>query len=176
MRIIAGKHKGKKLFGFDGDSVRPTADKAREAIFAILGNINGKKFLDVCCGSGAMGLEAESRGARVTLVDKDENSVALSRKNANSISSGAVIVKKDAISFLENTCEKFDYIFMDPPYAISLCGQAVKVISERDLLTSDGIFIYERDVKEDNSYKSIQKYDERRYGKGVFAFYRKENE
>jgi len=79
MRIIAGKHKGRKLFGFEGDNIRPTSDKAREALFAILGNITQDNFLDLCSGTGAVGLEAFSRGAIVTLVDKDEKSINLSK-------------------------------------------------------------------------------------------------
>ncbi len=175
MRIIAGKHKGRKLFGFEGDNIRPTSDKAREALFAILGNITQDNFLDLCSGTGAVGLEAFSRGAIVTLVDKDEKSINLSKKNAKLVDFNGKIIKSDAISFLNRTQEKYDVIFVDPPYILELGNQIVKIVEERELLNQDGVLIYEKDIAEDYSQNTIVKIKEKKYGKAIFTFYGREN-
>ena len=144
MRIIAGKNKGRKLFGFEGDKIRPTSDKAREALFAILGNINQSTFLDLCSGTGAIGLEAHSRGAIVTMVDKDHESVALATKNAKLVSFDGKIIKSEAINFLKTTDKSFDIIFVDPPYHLDLGPQVLQTVQDRNLLNEGGVLIYER--------------------------------
>lgn len=174
MRIIAGKNKGRKLYGFQGDDIRPTSDKAREALFAILGNINELDFLDCCCGSGAVGLEAESRGANSVLVDSSVQSVALAKKNAELIRSDSIIIKNDALAFLRTTDKRFDIIFLDPPYKLDLCQEVVKTVSERKLLKEGGLLIYEKERSEDCSYADIKKFKEKKYGKAIFSFYRSE--
>ena len=111
MRIIAGLYRGRKLKEFKGNDVRPTSDRAREALFNILGNISGDSFLDLYCGTGAVGLEAASRGAgKVTLVDLSKESVALSRDNAGTLNAGVQTVNSDALSFVARLKEKYDYI------------------------------------------------------------------
>ncbi len=174
MRIIAGKNKGRKLFEFNGDKIRPTSDKAREALFAILYNVNGLNFLDLCCGTGAIGLEAESRGAIVTMVDLSKDSIALVQKNAKQINSNAQIIQSDAIKFLKSTNKTFDVIFVDPPYELEIGQEVVKVIAQRKLLNEKGILIYEKDKPCDYSYESLKKIKERKYGKNVFNFYGEE--
>lgn len=171
MRIIAGKHKGRKLYDFNGDKIRPTSDKAREALFAILYNVNGLTFLDLCCGTGAIGLEAESRGAIVTMVDLSKESVALTKKNANQISSQAEIICSDAIKFLKTTNKTFDIIFSDPPYEIDLGQEIINIVEQRNLLNKNGIIIYEKDKSVDYSTEKIIKTKEKKYGKNIFGFY-----
>jgi len=171
MRIIAGKHKGRKLYDFNGDKIRPTSDKAREALFAILCNVNGLSFLDLCCGTGAIGLEAESRGAIVTMVDLSKESVALTKKNANQISSQAEIICSDAIKFLKTTNKTFDIIFSDPPYEIDLGQEIINIVEQRNLLNKNGIIIYEKDKSVDYSTEKIIKTKEKKYGKNIFGFY-----
>ena len=101
MRIIAGLYRGRKLKEFNGREVRPTSDRAREALFNILGNISGDSFLDLYCGTGAVGLEAASRGAENdTLVDLAKESVTLSRENAKTLDANVRIVNSDALSFV----------------------------------------------------------------------------
>jgi 16S rRNA (guanine(966)-N(2))-methyltransferase RsmD len=175
MRIIAGKNKGRNLFGFEGDKIRPTSDKAREALFAILGNVTNDKFLDLCSGTGAIGLEAFSRGASVTFVDKDSESINLCKKNSRLVGFDGKIIKSDAISYLKNTQEQFDIIFVDPPYMLNIGEQIVQIVEDRGLLVEGGVLIYERDKSEDYSYKSLKKYKEKKYGKAIFAFYGREN-
>ncbi len=175
MRIIAGKHKGRKLFGFDGDKIRPTSDKAREALFAVLGNINGEEFLDLCSGTGAIGLEAYSRGAIVTMEDKDSESVALATKNAKLVSFDGKIVKSDAVNYLKVANKVFDYIFIDPPYHLDIGSQLLQLIDERNLLSESGVVIYEKDIVADYSTQNLKKIKEKKYGKAIFAFYGREN-
>ena len=171
MRIIAGKHKGRKLYDFNGDKIRPTSDKAREALFAILYNVNGLSFLDLCCGTGAIGLEAESRGAMVTMVDLSKESIALTKKNANQISSQAEIICSDAIKFLKTTNKTFDIIFSDPPYEIDLGQEIINIVEQRNLLNKNGIIIYEKDKSVDYSTEKTIKTKEKKYGKNIFGFY-----
>ncbi len=175
MRIIAGKSKGRKLYGFEGDNIRPTSDKAREALFAILGNITQENFLDLCSGTGAIGLEAFSRGAVVTLVDKSLDSLNLCKKNAKLVGFNGQIIKSDALTYLKNTNERFDIIFIDPPYNLDIGAQAVRIVEDRNLLTQGGVLIYEKDKSEDYSYNNLVKYKEKKYGKAIFAFYGREN-
>ena len=104
MRIIAGKYRGRKLKEFKGYDVRPTSDRAREALFNILGNISGDGFLDLFCGTGAIGLEAASRGAgRVTLVDASEESVKLAKENAAILGADVTVAKADAAALIGRT-------------------------------------------------------------------------
>ena len=115
MRIIAGKHKGRILSTFKGDAVRPTADRAKEALFNIFKDeICGASFLDLFCGSGNVGIEALSRGAVVTMCDNSKESVALTKKNLALIKEDCRVVFCDALDFLRSTKDRFDFIFIDP--------------------------------------------------------------
>jgi len=121
MRIISGKHRGRKLFSPPGTAVRPTSDMAKEALFNILQTvIFGADFLDLFAGSGGVGLEALSRGARVTLVDSSPDSIALIKKNVALLKEEPAIILADAARFIRNAApDSFDIIFLDPPYEIS---------------------------------------------------------
>ena len=116
MRIIAGKNKGKKLKSFDGDAIRPTSDRARESLFNILSpRLLGCDFLDLCCGTGAVGIEAISRGASVvTFVDSSKDSAKIAEFNLKSIGNDTRVNVCDASRFVNQTYQKFDIIFFDP--------------------------------------------------------------
>lgn len=121
MRIVAGELKGRRLHSPPGDSaaVRPTSDRARETLFAILGRISGVRALDLFCGTGALGIEAVSRGAdSAVLVDKD---VKLARLNVEElgIANRCELQRADAIRYLEGTDERFGLILCDPPYRLA---------------------------------------------------------
>ncbi|MBO5926775.1 MAG: 16S rRNA (guanine(966)-N(2))-methyltransferase RsmD [Clostridia bacterium] len=174
MRIISGKHKGKKLKEFSGSDVRPTSDKAREALFSILFNkVIGAQFLDLCSGTGAVGLEALSRGASsVTFVDKSKDSNKICDFNLKSIKESADIINCDIFSFLSSTSKKFDIIFFDPPYSFDDINGVLKLVKEREILKPNGIFIYER-VKERESIiaSGFDLIKTKKYGIAVFDFY-----
>ena len=174
MRIIAGKHKGRILSSFKGDAVRPTADRAKEALFNIFKDeIAGSNFLDLFCGSGNVGIEALSRGAVVTMCDNSKESIALTKKNLALIKEDCRVILCDALDFLRTTSERFDFIFIDPPYRDEVGLKALKLVAERGLLTDRGTVIYERDEVVDEQIEGLSFISSRKYGKGIFNIYKK---
>lgn len=174
MRIISGKNKGKKLKEFKGDKIRPTSDRAKESLFNILGSkVLGSDFLDLCAGTGSVGLESFSRGANsVTFVDISKESLNLVKENARSIGCEETFILSSAVNFLTGTNKKFDIIFFDPPYDFSEIPVILFIIKERKLLKENGIFIYEH--KADREQKQVSGFkitDSRKYGIAVFDFY-----
>ena len=121
MQIIAGIHKGRKLFTPTDKGVRPTASKMREAVFNILTNMNAiedAKVVDLCCGTGALGIEAISRGAKlVVFIDGSNQHLQLARANIEQIKENdkAIFLRANAEN-LPKANQKFDLIFLDPPY------------------------------------------------------------
>ncbi len=174
MRIISGKNKGKKLKEFKGDKIRPTSDRAKESLFNILGGkVLGCDFLDLCAGTGSIGLESYSRGAEsVTFVDISKESLGLVKENAKSIGLNETFILNSATSFLNTTNKKFDIIFFDPPYDFLEISVILSLIRDRKLLKENGIFIYEhkadKGIEEVSGFKII---DSRKYGIAVFDFY-----
>ena len=121
MRIIAGSRKGARIFAPRGESTRPTADRVREAAFNLIGPIDGASVLDLYAGSGAMGLEALSRGAaRVTFVESDRAAVATIRRNLDKLDlTGAEIAHQDAsrrVAADAGSGRRYDLVLIDPPY------------------------------------------------------------
>lgn len=153
MRVIGGKYRGKKLIPPKNDDIRPTTDKARESLFNMLQYyIYGSSFLDLFSGSGAVSIEAISRGASlVTLVEKSRESIKTIKANLNLIvdeKSKAELINSDVINYLQISKGKFDIIFADPPYAYEKTNQIIELISTRKLLEDDGVVIIETDKKE----------------------------
>ena len=175
MRIIAGKNKGKKLKSFDGDAIRPTSDRARESLFNILSpRLLGCDFLDLCCGTGAVGIEAISRGANaVTFVDSSKDSAKIAEFNLKSIGNDTRVNVCDANRFVDQTYQKFDIIFFDPPYAFMGFEDIMKGVKERKLLKEDGLFIYEHSAdKPSAEINGFTLTDTRKYGIAIFDFYK----
>lgn len=176
MRIVAGLYRGKKLFSPQSDSVRPTADRARESVFNILYSIIKTSwaeisFADIFAGTGAIGLEALSRGAKkVIFVDMDtaplNKNLDLFPNEKNKI----FVIKNDATK-LYNISEKFDIIFMDAPYNKGLSEKAVTAILNNEWLANDGLLIVETQADEiftiDERLKLL---DKRKYGIAAFYF------
>lgn len=153
MRVIGGKYRGKKLIPPKNDDIRPTTDKARESLFNMLQYyIYGSSFLDLFSGSGAVSIEAISRGASlVTLVEKSRESIKTINANLNLIADEkgkAELINSDVINYLQISKAKFDIIFADPPYAYEKTNQIIELISTRKLLEDDGVVIIETDKKE----------------------------
>lgn len=121
MNITGGKFKGRKIKTVKSNDVRPTSSKMRESLFSILNSLGfdleGKVFLDLFAGSGIMGLEAISRGcSKAVFIEKNYSVYALIKNNLKALAIDAEIYKQDALRFLDKTDNKFDIIFIDPPY------------------------------------------------------------
>lgn len=135
MRIVAGELGGRRLHSPPRRSaaVRPTSDRVREALFSILGDVDGARVLDLFCGTGALGIEALSRGAAsATLVDTH---TALARRNVSELGVGdrCEVVRSDARAFLRRERRRFDLVFCDPPYRLAdrLEGDLDSLMPER---------------------------------------------
>lgn len=154
MRVIAGSHRGRRLSGPRGVSLRPTSDKVREALFSILGTrIPGGRFLDLYAGTGAVGIEALSRGAkRVTFVESDPKAVQLMRRNLTvcGLLDHADLRVSSTETFLGQPQwwnGRYDVVFADPPYADR---EAVKLVLggwRLDLLATEGVMVIEQDAR-----------------------------
>lgn len=147
MRVISGTARGRRLKELQGMDTRPTTDKVKESIFNIIQfEIEGRRVLDLFGGTGQLGIEALSRGAeRCTFVDQRREAVALIRDNVKAcgFSEHARVVQGDALSFLASCHEKFDVIFLDPPYHTDLLEKSIEAITRFDILGEHGIMVCE---------------------------------
>ena len=180
MRIVGGTHRGRKLFAPKGSGTRPTSDFVREALFDILGPaIEDAKFLDVYAGTGAVGIEARSRGAReVILVEDDREALVTIRKNLVSLDLEAKVLPLDAkraFARLTGDGLSFDFIFLDPPY--DQAGESIELAArfvDEGLLANDGLVILEhRDKDRPATPAGLEISDKRRYGETGLAFFTK---
>jgi 16S rRNA (guanine966-N2)-methyltransferase len=119
MRVVAGDLGGRRIQAPKGKGVRPTSDRAREALFSILGDVDGADVLDLFCGTGALAIEALSRGAhRATLVDVDIEAARVNVEGLG-ISDRVDLIRRDGLAYLKSTTEAFDLILCDPPYTLA---------------------------------------------------------
>ncbi len=152
MRVIAGKYRGKRLLAPADKSVRPTTDRIKETVFNILCSRYGigGSVLDLFCGSGALGIEALSRGAeRAVFVDKSPQSVRLTYENLKGIREPVEVYTTDFKVALEKLTRPFALILIDPPYQDRLEGEALRRIAERNLLARDGVIFVEHSREND---------------------------
>ncbi|HVP35951.1 MAG TPA: 16S rRNA (guanine(966)-N(2))-methyltransferase RsmD [Terriglobales bacterium] len=178
MRIISGEKKGVRLFSLKKRKIRPTSDKVKEAIYNILTSVEDKRVLDLFAGSGALGIEALSRGAdEVVFVDDSSSSLNLIRKNLEKLGliDKSRIVKKDAIRFLKAEFEEnFDIIFADPPYGKGFCQKVLEILSGKVILNPDGVLVIEHHKKEKlETVRNLILLKERKYGDTLVSFFRK---
>ena len=146
MRVISGTARGRKLKEFVGEDIRPTGDMVKESIFNIIQfDIEGRRVLDLFAGTGQLGIEALSRGAKSAIfIDSSRDAINLIKENIKlcGLADLATILMRDAISYLKRS-EKFDLIFIDAPYATKLAETALGKIIEFDKLNENGIIVYE---------------------------------
>ncbi len=146
MRVITGSARGRKLKEPAGYDIRPTADSVKEAVFSIIQfDIEGRRVLDLFAGTGQLGVECLSRGAkRVTFVDESRQAIALVRENLKrcGMEADADVVQTESIGFIGRD-GKYDLIFLDPPYDSGLLGSALDKIAKFDILSDGGIIICE---------------------------------
>ena len=177
MRVIAGKARGIQLKTPDGMLTRPTTDRVKEALFSILQfDLPGTHVLDLFGGTGQLGIEAMSRGAsEATFVDAREDACRLIRENLKRTGMRGEVVRGDYLSFLNNCTKKFNIIFLDPPYAEVFLENALKHITEIDILQSGGIIATERPLGKELpwTFEGFERSRDYKYGKILLTFYRK---
>lgn len=172
IRVDSGKFKGRRLVENKFDHIRPTTDKVRQALFTKLQFfLPDAKVLDLFCGTGAMGIEALSRGAEeVVFVDKDPRSVTMTKTNLKNLGISAKVFKCDASSFLQSCQERFDLIILDPPYKSGLYEKVLSIIFEKQLLSQDGIVVCEHAKEDAFDYGKFTVFDEKKYGNIVLTY------
>lgn len=173
MRIVGGALNGRKLNTFKGDAIRPTADNVRESLFNILGKkVEGSDFLDLFCGTGAVGIEAVSRGAKkVVFNDISKESVSLTRKNLSSLGIAAAVSQSDGIIFLDTASEKFDIVYIDPPYKSEFKISALNAAADK--LKAGGIAVLEDETPFTGVVNGLVLTDVRKYGRVFLNFFEK---
>ncbi len=166
MRVDSGIYKGRRLLENKYDHIRPTTDKVRQALFVKLQFfVPDRKVLDLFCGTGAMGIEAVSRGAeKVVFVDKDPRSVDMTKSNLKNLGINEKVFKCDALTFLEKCDQTFDLIILDPPYKSGLYEKVLLKIFEKNILAQDGIIVCEHAKEDSFDYSPFEVFDEKRYG------------
>ena len=179
MRVITGTARGRRLKELEGMETRPTTDRVKEGLFNILQfDIEGRKVLDLFAGTGQLGIECLSRGAAsAVFVDRRSDAVKLIRENLKTteLTEHARVVSGDSMEFLKSLREKFDIIFLDPPYAEGLLEDAISYIAEFDILSPHGIIVAEHPVEKGlpalaAPYRLHRTY---RYGKIALTIYRR---
>ena len=158
MRIISGKFKGHKLNVPKNFLIRPTTDRFKESLFSIINsekyssNIDGKNFLDLCSGSGGIGIEAFSRGAKeVYMIDKSQDAINLINKNLSKLAIKSefgkklFVLKQDITKIEKLVLPQFDFIYFDPPYSSNIYSTVLKIISDNKILNNKGLILVETD-------------------------------
>lgn len=182
MRVITGSARGVRLQAPKGMDTRPTLDQVKEGIFsAIQFEVEGRRVLDLFAGSGQMGIEALSRGAKsAVFVDMRQDACAVVRSNIEKtrLTPNAQVLCSDYLSYLSHCRETFDLIFLDPPYAEIFLENALKSISEIDILSECGILICERPAEKTLPAQigCLHVSREYRYGRVAVSLYRKNND
>ena len=147
MRVITGSARGRRLRELEGLETRPTTDRVKESMFNILQfDIEGSRVLDLFAGTGQLGIEALSRGAAAAVfVEQRRDAAALVRDNLRltGLADRARVVNGEALSYLASAGERFDIIFLDPPYAAGLWKPVLEAVSRFDILSDHGIIICE---------------------------------
>ena len=168
MRVISGRARGSSLYALDGMNTRPTADRVKEAMFSIIAPyVPGCRVLDLFAGSGALGIEALSRGAAgCVFVESSVSALSVVKKNLEKtkLSECAEVLKSDYKAFLNSASGGFDIILLDPPYNRQMCDAALGIIFEKNLLADGGVIVCETEYGEQISTAfNVRK--EYKYGK-----------
>jgi len=186
MRVIAGKFRSRPLRSLRGMDLRPTADRLRETLFNVLGAGNpgafeGSVWLDLCAGTGAVGIEALSRGAsKAYFVESSSAAASLIRQNLDSLglAEGFEVIKDDvshALPKLEARKVTANFIFLDPPYSLEkVYVQVLQLLSQSSLLAPDAVVVVEHDKRFDpgDGFAPLRRYRTLEQGEAVLSFYR----
>ena len=168
MRVITGSARGKRLKTPENYDIRPTTDNVKESVFNIIQfDIEGRRVLDLFAGTGQLGIECLSRGAKsAVFVDEDRKAVKIIQDNLKACGFQAPVFQENALRFLEH-CGTFDLIFVDPPYDAGLYENVLKTINSVDILSDGGIIVCEsrRETTIPELEAPYRKGREYRYGK-----------
>ena len=177
MRIIGGKYKGLKLLPPDGDIIRPTSDRLKESLFSIISSnkykikIDSSNVLDICSGTGSLGIEAFSRGANsVIFIDKDYRSINLINKNiarlkiGNQFKDNIKIIRDEATKALKKINKIFQIVLIDPPYNTNITEKCLFKLKELNLINQQSYIFAESSKTEDFNYYGYQILDIKIYG------------
>lgn len=178
MRIISGSRRGHKLVGFEGEKIRPTTDRVKESVFNLIqGFVADSSVLDLFGGSGALGFEAMSRGAKsVVFVDADKASVDVIAKNAKSLNfgDGVRILHTSYQNFFKTSSECFDLIFLDPPYNKGFIEPVLSDIVDNNRLSDTGIIVLESDESDmHDSFDGLAVLKQKKYGRSYITVYQR---
>ena len=185
LRVISGKARGLKLDTPKNQDVRPTTDRVKESLFNMINSyIMDSNILDLFAGTGSLGIECLSRGAKnCVFVDKSKDSINIVRSNVKKarVENESTILNvdfKDAVKRLSTQNQKFDVIFMDPPYYENMFIECLKSIDKFNLLDEDGIIVVEHDTKDlfEDSIGRLNKSREKKYGNTTLTFYKMEEQ
>lgn len=167
MRIISGKYRGKKLKEFNLSTTKPTLDRVKESIFNLVQfDVFDAVVLDLFAGTGALGIEAISRGAKQTyLVDNNVQAIKIIQENLKGIDGDYKVINQNYEIFLNSTKQKFDLVLLDPPYATNYGLNAIDLLVSNGLLSDDAIIIFETSFENaiDLNIKGF-KIDKKKYG------------
>lgn len=179
MRVISGKYKGKKIEGFDIDGTRPTQDRIKESMFALIQNeISDAVCLDLFAGSGQLGIEAISNGSsRVYFVDNNSKCISILNNNLKDINDNYQVLNMDynkALDYFLDNNIKFDIILLDPPYKLDCISNVLESVIEKDLLNKNGIIVCEYEYNNfEADYLSLELIKDKKYGYKNIRIYRK---
>lgn len=190
MRVVGGNNRGRRLVSFEGRSIRPTSDKVRQSVFNILcapdaGVFTFRRVLDIFAGTGALGIEALSRGAaQAVFIDSDPASIAVIKKNIGlcGFTNAEVMAKnhESALKTLAAKKERFDLVFIDPPYASALVYAVISGLGGLGLVETGGIIVAETSVRTPLASEEIKSLgatfdliDERKYGDTLIYFFQR---
>ena len=185
LRVISGKARGLKLNTPKNQDVRPTTDRVKESLFNIINfDIMDSNVLDLFAGTGSLGIECLSRGAnKCVFVDKSKESMAIVKSNIKKarVENESITMNidfKSAILSLGNKGEKFNIIFMDPPYYKNMFEDALSMVDQNNLLEEDGVIVVEHDTKDSfpENIGRLYKSRDKKYGKTTLTFYKMEEE
>ncbi len=145
MRVVSGKYRGRKLKEFDLSSTKPTLDKVKEAMFDMIQfDVVDSVVLDLFSGTGALGIEAISRGANKTyLVDSNQQAIKIIKENLKGITEDYILINQNGLDFLKSTKEKFDIVLLDPPYKTDLGVNAIEILINENKLNDNAIILFE---------------------------------
>ncbi len=178
MRITGGKYRGRIITCPPG-VIRPAMDRMRESLFSILGNLDNYSFLDLFTGSGCVGIEASSRGASpVHIVEKDRGKKSVILKNISIVETPIKLFMADVKRFIPTAKQKYDIVYADPPFPMEGKVELTNLIAKSEIVKKGGLFIIHYPSEERSLWPDtigdLVNYDERKYGRSILRFYRRE--